>query len=125
MKKILMVLSLICVLFLVVACASEVVEDSTNTETTQNTETKVVLTGTNQVVIEGSQFMPTDLEVSVGTTVEWVNKDSVKHTITFENGDLDELLPIGATATFTFEEAGEYRYFCQLHPGMQGSIIVN
>jgi plastocyanin len=124
MKKILMILSLICILFLVVACTSEVKEEPT-TKTIDNTETKVVLTGTNQVVIEGSQFMPTDLEVSAGTTVEWINKDSVKHTVTFENGDLDEVLPIGGTATFTFEEAGEYRYFCQLHPGMQGSIIVD
>lgn len=125
MRKILIVLSLICVLFLVAACTSEIKKEPTTTKSVGNSETKVVLTGTNQVVIEGSQFMPTNLEVSTGTTVEWVNKDSVKHTVTFENGDLDEILPIGATATFTFEEAGEYRYFCQLHPGMQGTVIVN
>ena len=125
MRKILMILSLVITLFLIVACSSKVVEEPDTTKTIENTKTNVATTGTNQIVIEDFKFMPTDLEVSVGTTVEWSNKDSVKHTVTFENGDLDEVLPIGATKTFTFEETGEYRYFCQFHPGMQGSVIVN
>jgi len=78
-----------------------------------------------QVVMEGNEFMPVDLEVKVGEKVEWVNKDSTDHTVTFENGDFDELLPSGSTVMYTFSETGTYRYFCQFHPGMQGSVIVS
>ena len=123
MKKIITLFCMLSLFVLLVACSTE----EATTETVEMTieEEPLLSSDTAQVVIEGGQFMPTDLEVSMGTTVEWVNKDSVDHTVTLENGDLDELLPQGATGTFTFNEKGEFRYFCQLHPGMQGSVIVN
>jgi plastocyanin len=124
MKKILITVCMLSLLFLV-ACGTEEVTQTETVEMTIVNEDSATSAGIAQVAIEASQFMPTDLVVSVGTTVEWVNKDSVDHTITLENGDLDELLPQGSTGTFTFNEKGEFRYFCQLHPGMQGSIIVN
>ena len=112
-------------LLFLVACGTEEATQAETVEMTIVNEDSTASSGIAQVAIEASQFMPTDLVVSVGTTVEWVNKDSIDHTITFENGDLDELLLKGSTGTFTFNEKGEFRYFCQLHPGMQGSIIVN
>ena len=127
MKKILITFCVLSLYVLLVACGTEeVAKESTETvEMTIVGEEPALSSGTAQVVIENSKFMPTDLVISVGTTVEWVNKDSMDHTVTFENGDLDELLPRGATGTFTFNEKGEFRYFCQLHPGMQGTVIVN
>jgi len=128
MKKILTILMLFSLVFLVVACATETIEETvTETQEVEESETKVVATGEfYQVAIENNQFMPVDTEIKVGDTVEWVNKDSVEHTVTFENGDFDGKLPIGTTtATHTFTESGTFRYFCQFHPGMQGSVIVS
>ena len=128
MKKVLMLIILLITVLLVLSCTNKVQEvtDSTVTEEVENSET-ITTTGVtgDKVVIENDKFMPTDLLVESGTTVEWVNKDSVDHTVTFENGDLDEKMVVGATTTYTFTEAGTFGYFCQLHPGMQGSVIVS
>jgi plastocyanin len=32
--------------------------------------------------------------------------------------------PDGGTQSFTFEEAGEFPYYCTLHPNMVGTVIV-
>ena len=79
-----------------------------------------------------NEFMPAEVTVPAGATVRltFVNEsDSVPHNLTF--GD-----PIdAATATtvapgeeetieFTAPEAGEYTFVCTLHPGMEGTLIV-
>tara|TARA_Y100000310_G_scaffold154313_1_gene153875 strand:- start:1477 stop:1860 length:384 start_codon:yes stop_codon:yes gene_type:complete len=127
MRKILSLLVLVTVSFLLVSCGSEEVTENKLSENSEKEEVvmKVVSDGVAQVVISNAQFMPTDLEIKAGTTVEWNNADTKDHTITFENGDFDEILPVGASVTYTFEEVGELRYFCQFHPGMQGNIIVS
>src|SRR5918996_226615 len=63
--------------------------------------------------------------VSVGDTVEVINNDSVGHTWSavdesFHSGTLAS----GDTFEFTFDEAGEFDYFCQIHPNMTGTITV-
>jgi plastocyanin len=76
-------------------------------------------------------FDPTEITVPAGATVRltFVNESTVPHNLTF--GD-----PIdAATATtvapgeeetieFVAPEAGEYEYVCTLHPGMEGTLIV-
>ena len=84
-----------------------------------------VSNGIKTVVIENMEFNPADLEINVGDTVEWVNKDSVKHTVTFEDARIDVQIAVGGTVTYTFAQEGEARYFCSLHPSMQGVIFVN
>ena len=79
---------------------------------------------TYTVVIEDNKFVPVDLEIKVGDTVEWVNEDD-EHTVTFENGNFNERLGEGATTSYVFTEGGEFRYFCTIHPGMQGSVVVS
>ena len=125
MKKILTMFCVLSLFVLLVACSTEEVIQEESGEMKVVGNEPALSSGTAHVVIENSKFMPTDLVVSAGTTVEWVNKDSVDHTINLENGDMDELLPQGATGTFKFDEKGEFRYFCKLHPGMQGTVIVN
>ncbi len=87
--------------------------------------TPTIKEGASPVIIVNSQFSPADLEIKVGDEVEWVNQDSVAHTVSFENGDVDEQLVPGATLVQKIDEKGEFRYFCRLHPGMQGSVVVN
>lgn len=63
--------------------------------------------------------------VSVGDTVEVVNNDGVTHTWTSEEDGVFNLsLAGGASGTFTFEEPGDYQFFCAIHPSMTGSITV-
>lgn len=74
-------------------------------------------------------FEPTEITVGPGTTVTWINRDSFDHTVTSgvrgEPTDLfDETVPAGESFSYTFEEPGTYEYFCSLHPGMDGTVIV-
>ena len=127
MRKIFGLLVLITVSFLLVSCGEKEVTENKLGKNLEKEEVvmKVVSDGLAQVVISNAQFMPTDLEIKAGTTVEWSNADTKDHTITFENGDFDEMIPVGASVTYTFKEVGELRYFCQLHPGMQGNVIIS
>ena len=82
--------------------------------------------GAEPVTIEIRGFAFGDgqtLTVPVGTTVVWVNRDSVPHTVT--GGPLDSpVLNTGDTFTFTFTEPGTYEYICKLHPSMRHTIVV-
>jgi hypothetical protein len=75
-------------------------------------------------------FQPNPIQVSTGVTVTCANDDTQPHTATSgENvtpdGKFDSgiLAPKG-TFDFTFTEAGEYPYFCLLHPNMVGMVMV-
>ncbi|HWG34426.1 MAG TPA: cupredoxin domain-containing protein, partial [Gemmatimonadaceae bacterium] len=80
----------------------------------------------NEIGIDNFAFAPRVLTVPVGTSVTWRNKDDVPHKIQSADKRFDPspLLDTKATFTARFTMAGEYRYFCSLHPVMQGTIIV-
>ena len=65
------------------------------------------------------------LTVPVGTTVEWVNQDSVLHTVTDVDGLFDSgFYGEGESWSYTFTEPGEYEYYCLPHPWMRAKVIV-
>lgn len=80
--------------------------------------------GANEVVMRNIAFDPTEITINVGESVTWTNMDFVPHTATSGNpGDADSgsifrspQLAHGASFTHTFNEAGEYLYFCEVHP---------
>jgi len=84
----------------------------------------------NEVYAYDNFFRPERLTVSVGTRVTWTNKGAVVHTVTsgargnpdgrFNSGDMRS----GATFSYTFTAAGEYKYNCIYHTGMDGTIVV-
>ena len=85
--------------------------------------------GEAEVVMQNTTFQPGEITVAVGTTVRWTNEDGVQHTVTSgtrgnPSGMFDETVPGGGSFTFTFEEPGTYDYFCSIHPGMSGAVIV-
>ena len=99
-------------------------------------------TGTSVSVVSGSSsltdtaYQPNPIQVSVGNTVSWTNNDSQPHTVTSgSNGQPDNkfnsspnfspLLNPGQTFSFTFTQAGDYPYFCMLHPNMVGTVTVS
>ena len=77
-------------------------------------------------------YLPADITINAGDTVEWINVDTAAHTVTGgspadgPSGVFDSSLVMAdATYAFTFEDAGIYNYFCMVHPWMLGSVTVN
>lgn len=77
-------------------------------------------------------YIPADISISVGDTVTWSNDDTAAHTVTSglasegPDGNFDSsLFMAGATYEVTFDEAGEYPYFCMVHPWMVGTVTVS
>jgi plastocyanin len=78
-------------------------------------------------------FGPPTVRITVGDSVRWTN-DQGAHTTTsgrggdayvkdgrWDSGFLDE----GSRYSVTFETAGTYPYFCEIHPiEMRGRVIV-
>ena len=88
-------------------------------------------------------FKPPEMRVLRSTEVTWVNKDAdVPHTVTSgvggtnavagvsdgepnkPTGLFDGELPSEGSFSFTFNELGEFSYFCEIHPSMRGTVIV-
>ena len=76
-------------------------------------------------------YQPNPVQVSTGATVTWTNDDAQPHTATSgENATPDQrfdsnIMAPAATFSHTFTEAGEYPYFCLLHPNMVGTVSVS
>lgn len=81
---------------------------------------------TNQVTIQNMAFSPQSITVTKGTTVNWVNNDSVTHTVTGDNNAFSsgQLAP-GANFSFTFPNSGTFTYHCSIHPSMTAQVTVN
>ena len=70
-------------------------------------------------------FAPDDLNIAVGTTVTWMNTDSIAHTSTSDTTGFDSgILAPGGQFSFAFETAGTFSYHCAIHPGMIGTVVV-
>ena len=117
------IIMMVALLALVLACITPPTETRNIIKEVDDDSTGRV--GVTTITVENFAFNPTDVEVAVGTTVEWTNEDNVEHTITFDGGPtIDEVLPPGGMVTHTFTQAGAYSYHCTPHPGMQGKVIV-
>lgn len=76
-------------------------------------------------------FIPAEVTVNVGDTVTWSNDDTAAHTVTSgtpsngPDGIFDSsLFMADTTFSYTFDTAGEYNYFCMVHPWMTGKVNV-
>jgi plastocyanin len=100
----------------------------------QNDRVSIVLGASSG--LSNNAFEPNPVQASIGDTVTWTNDDTQPHTVTSGvNGQPDggfdsspnfnPLLAPGQTFEHTFTEAGEYPYFCLLHPNMVGTVSVS
>jgi plastocyanin len=82
-------------------------------------------------------FSPKSVSVKVGDTVTWTNNDNTIHTVIsgtgisdtnkgkdFDSG-LTALTTTGKTYSHQFTKAGDFPYFCELHPAMTGKVTVS
>jgi len=75
---------------------------------------------------------PAEAIVDVGGEVTWTNSDTAAHTVT--SGDIkgegpdgifdSSLFVPGKTFSHTFTDAGTFKYFCMVHPWMEGIVTV-
>jgi len=84
------------------------------------------------ITIKSFTFDPEFVTVSKGTTVTWTNQDPTQHQIIndpamfFAGGMLFKsgLLGTGQSFSFTFNTTGDFKYHCNIHPAMEGKVIV-
>lgn len=78
------------------------------------------------VELKDIQFQPQGIKVKPGTTVTWVNKDSIAHNVRqVESVFLSQdAMEEGDTFTFTFDKPGRYRYVCTYHPPNQLGVVI-
>jgi plastocyanin len=79
--------------------------------------------------IKGFAFSPATLTIDKGTVVTITNNDSATHTFTSgasrtKDGKFDQQISGSADGTVTFDTAGTFEYFCQLHSSMKGTVVV-
>src|SRR6478609_3766521 len=78
------------------------------------------------VEMTNTTFSPQTIDVKVGDSVTFVNKDEIAHTATAGDGSFDsKTMEAGATFTFKATKAGQIDYVCNFHPGMTGTINVS
>jgi len=71
-------------------------------------------------------FVQTVLRVKSGQPVTWTNYDSTGHTVTGVGGSWGsyDTIVSGKSVTYSFSKAGIFPYFCLIHPGMVGAVVV-
>lgn len=82
--------------------------------------------GGSQVTIDNFVFAPAMLRVTAGTTVTWVNRDDIPHSIVCPKLNVHSH-PIDTDQSFsyTFVQVGSYDYICGIHPHMHGQVVVS
>jgi plastocyanin len=80
---------------------------------------------TAEVKIDNFVFGPAAIIVPVGATVTWINRDDIPHTVvSTEKVFKSKVLDTDEKFSYTFTKAGEYPYFCSIHPKMTGKVVV-
>lgn len=77
---------------------------------------------TVRVEIAGFAYRPASIAVKPGDTIEWVNKDRVRHTATATDRSWEVVIPAGATGRIKLGDGRSADYFCRFHPNMRARI---
>ena len=116
-------------LLFAIGCGSN--SSSVNGPTPTPTPTPTAGTAVSVTIPVGAEslgnraYAPDEISVDVGTTVTWVNTDSIAHTSTSNaTGWNSGSIPAGRQFSFVFRTAGSFPYRCTIHPGMVGAVIV-
>ena len=113
--------------------AAMLVPISTLTPAFAATVAATITTGSSSKTTDA--FAPNPVNANVGDTVTWTNKDTTPHTITSGSGgqpdgkfdsspNFNPLLAPQQSFSHTFTEAGDYPYYCGLHPNMVGTVTI-
>jgi plastocyanin len=152
--SILAVLALAVILGTIIVVGSVSAQNSTEQQSSEadingtdnsGNSTNSTAAGTKVSIVEEASEMsdqaynPNPVKVKSGDTVIWSNDDIQAHTVTsgtdysdpnmgkeFDSSPgLSTLLSTNQTFSHKFTTAGEFPYFCQLHPTMVGKVVVS
>jgi amicyanin len=94
-------------------------------ETVKSDPPKAIAAGSGGVTIADFSFSPASITVKVGDTVTWVNNGPTPHSATANDGSFNTgILKAGQSGSHTFNQAGTFSYFCQPHPFMKATVVV-
>jgi plastocyanin len=107
------------------AAGDDGVVDGTGAQSTTTTSTAATQARPARASVDviDNDFDPNPLRVTPGTTVSWTITGALPHTVTADGFDSGIMSP-GDVFEWTFEEVGTFDYVCALHPGMEGTVIV-
>lgn len=79
----------------------------------------------NEIWLHNQIVEPYQTQITKGTTITFINKDPKNHTVgemknTFYSGKLKP----GGSFSYTFNDTGNYAFYCNYHNSMLGQIIV-
>ena len=82
------------------------------------------------VEIKAFAFGTGSVTISRGQSVTWRNSDGTTHTVSSgtpptKDGKFDKEIANGGSATISFDTAGTFTYFCNIHQAMKGTVVVN
>jgi plastocyanin len=138
MKNGYILLAVTVVLLLVCGCTQSptTVQPAATVSGTQQTAQQVTVTtipalqttasvSDNTIRIKNSAFDPASITVKAGSTVRWVNQDSVPHKLQFTDTSFStQILGASQSESHMFVKPGVYDYICSIHPQMKGTVIV-
>jgi plastocyanin len=86
----------------------------------------MMATGDTVVIdIQGIQYTSEAVTVDPGTTVIWVNRDPIQHSVTANDESFDSgLIDPEQSFAMTFDTPGTYAYHCTPHPFMEARVVV-
>jgi len=101
-------------------------ESTTNPPAGAVEDTVRIVAGASQ--LGANAYSPNPNTVTVGTTVRWINNDSMQHTVTNDTGTsetFDLVLSPTVQRTRKFDNAGSFPYHCRIAGhNMSGTIVV-
>jgi plastocyanin len=112
----------------VATIATSIPNSTSNTSASDNNIISMVSSGD-----EGYLYEPDTIQVNAGDTVTWTNTDDALHTVTSGSGTDENMgaefdsgmMSTGKIFEHTFGAAGEFLYFCIIHPDMIGKVLVS
>lgn len=118
-----------------VSRAPQSLEEKEEEETSIANAIQVIIPkGSSAPTMADRAYQPNYVKIKKGETITWTNKDSVMHTVTSGTSDgsirnpdgkfYSDVIRPGKTFTHTFNEVGEFPYYCSPHPWAQGTVVV-
>lgn len=110
---------ILCMLFLLNGCSSH-----ENNKNKSEVVTKKTSYAVDTVTIKLMQFNPSILNVKIGDTVLWINKDLVSHDVTSDkpNSFYSDTLHVGQSWKIAVKDSAGYH--CSIHPTMLGKLVL-
>lgn len=98
---------------------------SSSREMVTKLTTQVMAQKEQIITINNFEYSPKTITVKVGSSVTWLNSDTVDHSVVMDDTSFDTgLLAPGEKGSYTFTKVGTYTYHCATHPSMTATVVV-